>query len=491
MTISATISALSIERATLWRDEMATREFSGLSFGNLIRATSHVDRSLAPYYLLIHLWRIFGSGAIALRMPSAIAGAVAVGLVAAVSGRIWGYLAGFVGGVALAVNPSFVAMAIEARPTALTLMLVACATWCLVALRESTADTDSRSVRTRWLLYAASMVLAVLLQPFAVLAFLGHLILVIGPRGSGMRLPMLRSAVPSVAVFVLVAATSRSQQAQISWIGKPGLRNSFHEIVGLTGQPIHAVFFWLVVFAAVLAQILSRRVDQMWLMSLALWMLPGTVLFVVSRTIRPILVDRYLITAQMGAAMMFAGGLAMLASLTLRTSLRSAMRGRAAASLGAAFVIVLLISAASPLRSVVASRSRADDYAGLATAVRTEMTAGQELYVSQSYSEGGFAAGIAYYSGDANFAALLANELPSGRPSEGYLRQILGGGTHYTTAQALTPRPSGIVWLVGLMGAQGIPQGYSALLRVPCTADRLPLSHDGDIALMQVHCSPN
>ena len=49
------ISLAFVGRASLWRDEMATKEFSALSVPSLFRATSHVDRVLTPYYLFMHV----------------------------------------------------------------------------------------------------------------------------------------------------------------------------------------------------------------------------------------------------------------------------------------------------------------------------------------------------------------------------------------------------------------------------------------------------
>ena len=71
--LSLIVSLSCIGRAALWRDEMATRQFSLLPVGSLFRATSHVDRVLTPYYLFVHFWAYLGDGAVVLRLSSTIA----------------------------------------------------------------------------------------------------------------------------------------------------------------------------------------------------------------------------------------------------------------------------------------------------------------------------------------------------------------------------------------------------------------------------------
>src|SRR5439155_23626466 len=72
-----------------WRDEAATLAAVKRPFGDMIRMLGNVDAVHGAYYLIA--WvdvRIFGTGDLVLRMPSAIAMAVAAGFVAALGRRI-------------------------------------------------------------------------------------------------------------------------------------------------------------------------------------------------------------------------------------------------------------------------------------------------------------------------------------------------------------------------------------------------------------------
>ena len=72
-----------------WRDEAATLAAVQRPFGDMIRMLGNVDAVHGAYYFLAWaIVRVFGSGELALRLPSAIAMAVAAGFVAALGRRI-------------------------------------------------------------------------------------------------------------------------------------------------------------------------------------------------------------------------------------------------------------------------------------------------------------------------------------------------------------------------------------------------------------------
>jgi len=108
-----------------------------------MQATSHVDRVLVPYYLLMHVWGVVGHGAVAMRLASVLAGAGAVAAAARTAQIAWGTTAAVVTGVALAANGQFISTTIDARPYALVLCFTSVATLSLVSIVSGTGTTRS------------------------------------------------------------------------------------------------------------------------------------------------------------------------------------------------------------------------------------------------------------------------------------------------------------------------------------------------------------
>ena len=73
----------------LWRDEAATKAIASRSVGQILATMPHDDVVHGAYYLVVHVFiRLFGSSNGALRLPSAIAAAVACAVTALVAQRL-------------------------------------------------------------------------------------------------------------------------------------------------------------------------------------------------------------------------------------------------------------------------------------------------------------------------------------------------------------------------------------------------------------------
>ena len=73
----------------LWRDEAATKAIASRSVGQILATMPHDDVVHGAYYLVVHVFiRLFGSSNGALRLPSAIAAAVACAVTALVARRL-------------------------------------------------------------------------------------------------------------------------------------------------------------------------------------------------------------------------------------------------------------------------------------------------------------------------------------------------------------------------------------------------------------------
>lgn len=152
-------------RQDLWVDEGITwfyaRNFSLAGLGELIRG----EPTPPLYYALVAAWtRLLGDSDLVLRLPSALAGALAPPLLALLGDRLGWRRAGLCGGVLLALHPWHLFLSREARvyPLLLTLALALA-----LALRRALEDGARRS----WL--AASLLLALTLYSHLFGLFVG------------------------------------------------------------------------------------------------------------------------------------------------------------------------------------------------------------------------------------------------------------------------------------------------------------------------------
>ncbi|MGW0502707.1 glycosyltransferase family 39 protein [Micromonospora sp. NPDC003241] len=148
LTLLVTLAGL--DSAQPWRDELATWSAATRPATDLLRLSGTIDAAAAPYYLLVHAWTaVAGDSVAALRLPSALAMAVAAGLTAALGRRLWDARVGTLAGLLFAVLPSTSRYGQEARPYALATALAVLSTLLLV-------DALHRPGPRRWAGYAVA-----------------------------------------------------------------------------------------------------------------------------------------------------------------------------------------------------------------------------------------------------------------------------------------------------------------------------------------------
>ncbi len=119
---------------SIWLDEAWSWRAARLSLPDMVEWTGQ-DKHPPLYYAVLHFWTaVFGDSEAMLRAPSAIASAAAVVLLATVGWRRGGLLLGLLAGFVLAVNPTHVEYAQEARMYPLAGALALASTVALAAL---------------------------------------------------------------------------------------------------------------------------------------------------------------------------------------------------------------------------------------------------------------------------------------------------------------------------------------------------------------------
>ncbi|MGW2058394.1 glycosyltransferase family 39 protein [Streptomyces sp. NPDC001840] len=203
-------------RGTLWADEAVTYEMAHRGVPQLLRTLGHADAVHGLYYLLMHgVFALWDGGEAALRLPSVVAVAVAAVAVALLGRNLAGPRAGVLAGLVFPLIPAVQRYAQEGRSYALVCILIAWAT-CLLP------SALARPGKLRWTAYATLLLTACLLHELAVVTLLAHGAAVFR---SGLPRSVIRGwriAAGCVIAGVLpLAAFSATQSGQVDWIGFP------------------------------------------------------------------------------------------------------------------------------------------------------------------------------------------------------------------------------------------------------------------------------
>ncbi|MFD7027904.1 glycosyltransferase family 39 protein [Streptomyces sp. NPDC059917] len=312
---------------SMWRDESVTYQVAHRGLGQLTGLLGQVDAVHGLYYLLMHgVFALWDGGPWALRLPSVAATVLAAAGVAALAHRLAGERAALLAGAAYAVAPPVQMYAQEGRSYALVAAAVIWATYFLV--------------RERWAAYAVVLALGCWLHEFAVLAVLAHGF--VAWRSRAWRWSV---AAVALALAPLVLLSAGQAQQQLGWLGRP--------------KPADWAAYAVVAGAALL---LARGIPDRALVRVALplTLVPPGLLLVVS-LVHPLYVDRYVLYA--------------LAGLALLAGARLAAGGWVAWVVAAALLVPLGFWSAW-LRT---PESRKDDVLAVAAAVRAEARPGDAV----------------------------------------------------------------------------------------------------------------
>jgi mannosyltransferase len=295
--LMAVVALAGITRPGLGWDEAATADMAGRSVGQIIATMPNVDAVFGPYYLFMHFWTgAFGLSELALRAPSVIAMAVAVGLTGELGRRLINPVVGTLAGLFLCAMPATTRYAQEARPYAICCMLATLATLLLYRNLENPARG-----RWAWAGYGTTVLLLGCSHLIALTVLGGHAVVVLRHRAGRPLLPWLTAVgVALIGVAPLVYLGVGQRQVQIGWVEPLTVRT-------LTAAPAAIVLAtgtaWLLVGMALLA-------TWRWLELAALVLVPVAAIAAVSLLIAPIWVPRYMLFVLMPLALLSAAGAA-------------------------------------------------------------------------------------------------------------------------------------------------------------------------------------
>jgi hypothetical protein len=161
--LAAALRLSTLDLQSFWYDEAFTPvHVLHASLGATLHAFVHTENNPPLWYLVVWAWsRLAGTGEVALRLPSALAGIATVPVAWGIGRELAGRRAALLAGAIVAVNPLLVWYSQEARPYAFYVLFAALALLCMLR-----ADRDPTPRRLA--LFACSGVLALLSHYFAV-----------------------------------------------------------------------------------------------------------------------------------------------------------------------------------------------------------------------------------------------------------------------------------------------------------------------------------
>ncbi len=211
-----------------WRDEAATVSAAGRTLPQLAHLLQSVDAVHGLYYALTHVVaHLSGTGEVALRMPSVVAGALAAAGTGALGRALGSPRVGLYGGVLLALMPIFSRYVQEARPYPMAAAAAVGATLLFLRLQRSPTSGVLAA-------YAAALTVLAYLNLFAFLVAGAHGVALILSRG-----PLLRWAcavTPALAAVAPLAWLGSRQSAQVGWISRPEAADVGRLAVQLSGD---------------------------------------------------------------------------------------------------------------------------------------------------------------------------------------------------------------------------------------------------------------
>jgi mannosyltransferase len=235
--LAAALRLSTLDLQSFWYDEAFTPiHVLHPSLWATLRSVAHTENTPPLWYVLA--WadsRVLGTGEVALRLPSALAGIATVPVAWAIGRELAGRRAAIACAALVAVNPLFVWYSQEARAYGLFVLMGALAMLCFLrALRDP--------IRSRMAMFALTGALALLTHYFAVFLLIPMVLwLVWEPRTRRAALPVLGVlALLGAALLPLISAQGGHGT---QWIGRWPLSERLEAIpqyylTGYSGAPL-------------------------------------------------------------------------------------------------------------------------------------------------------------------------------------------------------------------------------------------------------------
>jgi uncharacterized membrane protein len=242
--LAAALRFSTLDLQSFWYDEAFTPvHVLHASLEATLRSVLHTENTPPLWYVLIWAFsRVFGTGAIALRLPSAVFGVLTVPLAWAIGRELTGRRATAIAAAAfVAVNPLFVWYSQEARAYGLFVLMSALAMLCFLRARREPTPR-------RLAAFALTASLALLSHYFAAFLVAPMILLLLGRRqraenGADRRASLIACGVVALVGLALLPLASAQGGHGAQWIGEWALSRRLQAIpqyylTGYMGAPL-------------------------------------------------------------------------------------------------------------------------------------------------------------------------------------------------------------------------------------------------------------
>jgi hypothetical protein len=236
------------DAASLWADELASWTFTRLAWSDLLGAIARVEPNPPGYYLLLKAWTtLFGDGTAMLRLPSVLAGALAVLPLALVARAEGGRAAGLLTALLVATSAMQIHHAQQARGYALLFLAGATALALLGPMLHRSIAPRRRAGATAGFVLACLVMLHLhATATVAVAALFVQAAVVLAARWRWGEAPGRASLLALLAAAALIAlgaawwlrlalAIAADPGAAITWIERPTLADTAGILADLLG----------------------------------------------------------------------------------------------------------------------------------------------------------------------------------------------------------------------------------------------------------------
>jgi mannosyltransferase len=300
------ISFWHLSGPSFWRDEAATIAAIKRPLGDLIQMLGNVDAVHGAYYLI--LWpveHVLGSGALVLRLPSAVAVAIGTAFVAAIGRRLISPWAGLAAGLLYAVLPVTSRYGQEARSYAMVVAVAAISSYLLVRVLAAEPERQRR-----WLAgYGASIAVLGILNIFGLLLVPAHAVTMALYCRRGLReqaprhlaIGWLTAAAAGVVVASPLLVLGYLQRGQIAWLGVNASSSGLRTLFSLSGSYLVTTSVLIVIAVALILSTETsrekRRAEWPWrLAQVSLpWLIVPPLLLLSFSTVQPVYTSRYIL----------------------------------------------------------------------------------------------------------------------------------------------------------------------------------------------------
>jgi mannosyltransferase len=317
--LAAVLCLLDITGRSIGFDEAATLTIAVQHGAALGRAIAHDGGNMSGFYVLLHvLMGWFGNGELVIRLPSALASVLTVGLTGEIARRLFGRRAAFATSLLTAVSLPLVFWAQNARGYALMVALVCAAYLVFLSLQE-------KPTLGRWVGYVVLMSLATYSSFVAVLVIPAQLLVLLAP-GRRHQLRAFGASLVGIAVLCipLLVLAARRGSGQLFWVPRPTGETEVQVLQSLTSAGLEPSFHatltttFLLVFTLGLLALIAASFIPFWsfgrdrpgrTLTVTWIVVPALLTFVYSLVFQPLFLPRNLLMSVPAVALLLGAGI--------------------------------------------------------------------------------------------------------------------------------------------------------------------------------------